>query len=92
MELVRKSALDQAISTALTPWRKPRTVHDPGKILLDAALAVALGGDCPADAGMLRAERPCPVRSPRIPPFPVSSMPSPLPGRQHWPRKAVSTW
>ncbi|MFJ8871668.1 transposase [Streptomyces sp. NPDC102473] len=56
VETVRKSGLDQAISTALTPWRKPRTVHDPGKILLDVALAVALGGDCLADAGMLRAE------------------------------------
>jgi hypothetical protein len=31
-------------------------VHDPGKILLDLALAVALGGDCLADVGMLRAE------------------------------------
>jgi hypothetical protein len=31
-------------------------VHDPGKGLLDGALAVALGGDCLADVGMLRAE------------------------------------
>jgi hypothetical protein len=31
-------------------------VHDPGKILLDVVLAVALGGDCLADVGMLRAE------------------------------------
>lgn len=31
-------------------------MHDPGKILLDVALAVALGGDCLADGGMLRAE------------------------------------
>lgn len=56
METVRKSGLNQAISTALTPWRKLRAVHDPGKILLDVALAVALGGDCLADVGMLRAE------------------------------------
>ncbi|MCX4511201.1 IS1380 family transposase [Streptomyces sp. NBC_01619] len=56
VETVRKSGLDQAISAALAPWRKPRAVHDPGKILLDVALAVALGGDCLADAGMLRAE------------------------------------
>jgi hypothetical protein len=40
----------------LTPWRKPRTVHDPGKVVLDVALAVALDGDCLADVGMLRAE------------------------------------
>lgn len=31
-------------------------MHDPGKILLDVALAVALGGDCLADVGILRAE------------------------------------
>ncbi|MFD7134495.1 transposase [Streptomyces sp. NPDC059894] len=56
VETVRKAGLDTAISAALTPWRKPRAVHDPGKILLDVALAVALGGDCLADVGMLRAE------------------------------------
>ncbi|MYR59343.1 IS1380 family transposase, partial [Streptomyces sp. SID625] len=46
LETVRKTGLDQAISAALAPWRKPRAVHDPGRILLDVALAVALGGDC----------------------------------------------
>ncbi|MGW4390931.1 IS1380 family transposase [Streptomyces sp. NPDC004685] len=56
VETARKTGLDQAISAALAPWRKARTVHDPGKILLDVALAVALGGDCLADVGMLRAE------------------------------------
>ena len=56
VETVRKSGLDTAISAALAPWRKARAVHDPGKILLDVALAVALGGDCLADVGMLRAE------------------------------------
>ncbi|MGM9379176.1 IS1380 family transposase [Streptomyces longwoodensis] len=56
VETVRKSGLDAAISAALVPWRKPRAVHDPGKILLDVALAVALGGDCLADVGLLRAE------------------------------------
>ncbi|MEO3766761.1 IS1380 family transposase [Streptomyces sp. B5E4] len=56
VETVRKTGLDQAISAALAPWRKPRAVHDPGKILVDLALAVALGGDCLADIAMLRAE------------------------------------
>ncbi len=56
VETVRKAGLDTAISTALTPWRKARAVHDPGKVLLDVALAVASGGDCLADVGMLRAE------------------------------------
>lgn len=56
LETARKSGLDQAISAALAPWRRPRAVHDPGKILLDLAVAVALGGDCLADMAMLRAE------------------------------------
>ena len=56
LETVRKSGLDTAISAALTPWRKPRAVHDPGKTLLDLALAVAMGGDCLSDVAMLRAE------------------------------------
>ncbi|MFJ9380950.1 transposase [Streptomyces sp. NPDC101455] len=56
VETVRKSGLDTAISVAMKPWRKPRAVHDPGKVLLDVALGVALGGDCLADVAMLRAE------------------------------------
>lgn len=56
VETVRKTGLDTAISAALAPWRRPRAMHDPGKILLDVALAVALGGDCLADVAMLRAE------------------------------------
>jgi hypothetical protein len=56
VETVRRIGLDAALSTALAPWRKPRAVHDPGKVLLDLALAVALGGDCLSDIGMLRAE------------------------------------
>ncbi|WP_416975936.1 IS1380 family transposase [Streptomyces sp. 4F14] len=56
VETVRKIGLDQAISAALTRWRRPRAVHDPGKMLVDLALAVALGGDCLADIAMLRAE------------------------------------
>ncbi|MET8136529.1 IS1380 family transposase [Streptomyces sp. NPDC005251] len=56
VETARKTGLDRAIAAALAPWRKPRTVHDPGKILLDLALTVAMGGDCLADITMLRAE------------------------------------
>ena len=72
VETVRKTGLDQAISAALAPWRKPRAVHDPGKVLLDVALAVALGGDCLADVAMLRAEPavfgPGGLRPDRLPP------------------------
>ncbi|MFD7602034.1 IS1380 family transposase [Streptomyces mirabilis] len=56
IETARRTGLDAALSAALTPWRKARAIHDPGKILLDLALAVALGGDCLADIGVLRAE------------------------------------
>jgi hypothetical protein len=56
VETVRKSGVDAALSAALAPWCKPRAVHDPGKILVDLALATALGGDCLADIAMLRAE------------------------------------
>ncbi|MEU9625134.1 IS1380 family transposase [Streptomyces sp. NPDC048155] len=56
VETIRKTGLDQAISAALAPWRRPRAVHDPGKILVDLALAVALGGDCLADLALLRSE------------------------------------
>ncbi|MDH6119707.1 hypothetical protein ABH930_004468 [Kitasatospora sp. GAS204A] len=56
VETARKSGLDAALSASLTPWRKARAVHDPGTVLLDLALAVALGGDCLADISMLRAK------------------------------------
>lgn len=56
VETIRKTGLDRAISAALAPWRKQRAVHDPGKILLDLALTVAMDGDCLADVAMLRAE------------------------------------
>lgn len=56
VETVRKTGLDQAVSAALVPWRKPRAVRDPGKVLLDVALAVAQGGDCLADVAILRCE------------------------------------
>lgn len=48
--------LDGALSRALSPWRKPLAVHDPGKIVLDLAIAIAVGGDCLADIGLVRAE------------------------------------
>ena len=46
--------LGGGLSSALGRWRKPTAVHDPGKVLLDLAVAVALGGDCLADIAVLR--------------------------------------
>lgn len=51
-----KTGLDQALSQALARWRHPNAIHDPGKILCDLAIALALGGDCLADIATLRAE------------------------------------
>lgn len=56
LRTAEKVGLTTALSTALAPWRKPLAVHDPGKILLDLAVAVALGGDCLADIAILREE------------------------------------
>ena len=36
--------------------RSPNARHDPAKIVLDLALTLAMGGDCLADIGLLRAE------------------------------------
>ena len=47
--------LDQALTDALAPWRQPTARHDPGKVLLDLAISLAMGGDCLADIGQLRA-------------------------------------
>jgi hypothetical protein len=50
------TGLGQALSDGLARWRAPRAVHDPGKIVLDLAVAVALGGDCLADVAAVRAQ------------------------------------
>ena len=55
-ETVAAAGLDMGLSAALAPWRKPLAVHDPGKVVVDLALALALGGDCLADVALLRAE------------------------------------
>jgi hypothetical protein len=50
------TGLRAALTAELARWRPARAVHDPGKIVTDLAVAVALGGDCLADIGVLRAE------------------------------------
>ncbi len=51
-----KIGLDRTLSATLAPWRKQWAVLDPGKILLDLAISVAVGGDCLADISVLRSE------------------------------------
>ncbi|MBA3418203.1 MAG: transposase [Geodermatophilaceae bacterium] len=48
--------LDRALSVCLAPWRAGRARHDPGKVVLDLAVAIALGGDCLADLAVVRAQ------------------------------------
>lgn len=56
-QTARVTGLDRSLSRALAPWRRPGTQHDPGKVLLDVATAVALGGDCLADVAAVRSQR-----------------------------------
>jgi hypothetical protein len=56
VETIRASGLDQFLSGKLERWRKPTAVHDPAKVVLDLAVALAVGGDCLSDVSVLRAE------------------------------------
>lgn len=55
-DTVRAAGLDVGLSAGLARWRRPLATHDPGKVVLDLALSLALGGDCLADVAVLRAE------------------------------------
>lgn len=55
-ETIRATGVEQELSNALAPWCKPLSIHDPGTIITDLAIAVALGGDCLADLAVVRAE------------------------------------
>jgi hypothetical protein len=50
------TGLGAGLCGGLERWRAPRAVHDPGKIIGDLAVMLALGGDCLADIAVLRAE------------------------------------
>lgn len=56
VETARRSGLAAALSRQLGRWRRPLATHDPGKIVLDLATAVALGGDAAADIAIVRAQ------------------------------------
>jgi hypothetical protein len=57
IETARVVGLDRALRERLAPWRAVRSTHDPGKVVLDLAVAIALGGDCLADLAVVRAQR-----------------------------------
>ena len=50
------TGLGRGLSVGLARWRKPFAVHDPGKIICDLAVSLALGGDCLADVALIRSE------------------------------------
>ncbi len=56
-ETSRVTGLGNELSQALSTWRRPGSVHDPGKIILDLAVCVALGGRCLSDLSLLRREK-----------------------------------
>jgi hypothetical protein len=57
LETLRVTGLGRGLSRALERWRAPRAVHDPGKIVADLAVTLALGGDCLADIAVLRSSQ-----------------------------------
>jgi len=50
------TGLSVALRGASSRWRKPTAVHHPGNVVADLAVGPALGGDCLADAAVLRSE------------------------------------
>jgi len=56
LSTARVSGLAKVLSDGLGRWRTARSVHDPGKTVLDLVVAIALGGDCLADIGVVRAQ------------------------------------
>jgi hypothetical protein len=45
-QTLRLTGLDRGLGAVLGQWRAPRAVHDPGKIITDLAVTLAMGGDC----------------------------------------------
>ena len=43
-QTLRLTGLDCGLAAVLGRWRAPRAVHDPGKIIADLAVTLAMGG------------------------------------------------
>lgn len=56
-ETSRVTGLGNEISRALSAWRRTWSVHDPGKVMADLAVCVALGGRCLSDLSLLRCDK-----------------------------------
>src|SRR5258708_2134100 len=55
-QTLRLTGLDRGSAAVGGGGRAPRAVHDPGKIIADVAVTLAMGGDGLADIAMLRAQ------------------------------------
>lgn len=53
-ELADRIGLTAGLSAAMAPTRERRSAHDPGVVLRDLIVAIADGGDCVTDLGVLR--------------------------------------
>jgi len=53
-EMAEVTGLSQALSEALAPTVRRRRRHDPGRVLADMALTLAVGGDWLPDLAVLR--------------------------------------
>ncbi|WP_438803442.1 hypothetical protein [Nocardia brevicatena] len=53
LRTMEKTGLSRGLSERLSPWGKPGSAHDPGKIVCDLAVMLALGGDCISDLALL---------------------------------------
>ena len=51
------TGLGDELSRALSAWRRTWAVHDPGKVIADLAVRVALGGRCLSDLSLLRCDK-----------------------------------
>ena len=51
------TGLGDELSQVLSAWRRSWAVHDPGKVMADLAVCVALGGRCLSDLSLLRREK-----------------------------------
>jgi hypothetical protein len=89
---MRATGLGRGLTAALERWRSPRAVHDPGKIIADLVVTLALGGDCLADVAVLRAqpELAGPVASDQVVSRLVSVLAADLPKALRAIRKARS--
>ena len=56
-ETSRVTGLGDELSRVLSAWRRSWAVHDPGKVMADLAVRVALGGRCLSDLSLLRCDK-----------------------------------